>query len=163
MLVTLLYILFFISCIVLVATILLQPGKADAGALFTSNISSTAFGPRGTQSVLSRITIGAAICFMLTALMLAMPAITGNISVLNSAGGSGGVQETAAPAPDTNTNTIPQAQADTITNLNTNTNADAAPVNNSAPATNVATNAATKTNAPAAANANKAAPKNANK
>ena len=106
MVVFILYALFFISCIVLVGTILLQPGKADAGALFTSNISSTAFGPRGTQSVLSRITIGAAAVFMLTALMLAMPALTGNISVLQTTSGS---------------QTVTPAQADTITNLNTNT------------------------------------------
>ncbi len=57
------YILFFLSCVVLIASVLLQPGKTDAGALFTSNVSSTAFGPRGTASVLSKITIGAAITF----------------------------------------------------------------------------------------------------
>jgi preprotein translocase subunit SecG len=79
-----LYGLFFISCLVLVATVLLQPGKTDAGALFTSNISSTAFGPRGTQSLLSRITIGAAAVFMLSGLLLSLPAITGSVSVLQT-------------------------------------------------------------------------------
>jgi protein translocase SecG subunit len=52
---------------VLVAAVLLQPGKTDAGALFTSNVSSAAFGPRGTASVLSKLTIAAAILFMLSA------------------------------------------------------------------------------------------------
>jgi preprotein translocase subunit SecG len=66
----LLYGLFILSCIALVVSVLLQPGKADAGQLFTSSISSTAFGPRGTQSVLSKITIGAAITFFLVALLL---------------------------------------------------------------------------------------------
>jgi preprotein translocase subunit SecG len=160
MLVTLLYILFFISCLVLVATILLQPGKADAGALFTSNISSTAFGPRGTQSVLSRITIGAAISFMLTALLLAMPAITGNVSVLNSTTGS--ATETAAPIADTNTNAIPQAQADTITNLNINTTP--ATENNSVTGNvNAAGNANTAPKNNTSANPNNAAKTNANK
>lgn len=84
MLAYLLYALFFISCLILIVTVLLQPGKADAGALFTSNISSTAFGPRGTQSVLSRITITAAAVFMISALMLSFPAITGNVSVLQT-------------------------------------------------------------------------------
>ena len=33
---------------------LLQPGKTDAGALFTSGVSSAAMNPRGTASVLSK-------------------------------------------------------------------------------------------------------------
>ncbi len=77
-----LYALFFISCIVLIGSVLLQPGKTDAGALFTSNVSSTAFSPRGTTSVLSKFTIGAAVVFMLTALMISMPALTGSVWVL---------------------------------------------------------------------------------
>jgi preprotein translocase subunit SecG len=83
-LVYILYGLFFISCVVLIAAVLLQPGKTDAGALFTSNVSSTAFSPRGTATVLSKITIAAAATFMLTALFLAMPALTGNVSVMSS-------------------------------------------------------------------------------
>src|SRR5215210_7450828 len=79
-----LYAIFFISCIVLIAAVLLQPGKTDAGALFTSNVSSTAFSPRGTATVLSKVTIAAATTFMLTALFLAMPALTGNVSVMSS-------------------------------------------------------------------------------
>jgi len=79
-----LYGLFFLSCIVLVAAVLLQPGKTDAGALFTSNVSSSAFAPRGTATVLSKVTIAAASTFMLTALLLSMPAVTGNVSVISS-------------------------------------------------------------------------------
>ncbi|MGH9968115.1 MAG: preprotein translocase subunit SecG [Pyrinomonadaceae bacterium] len=63
---------------------LLQPGKSGAGDLFSSNVSSTAFGPRGTASVLSKMTIGAAAAFMLIALMLSLPAVTGSHSVLQS-------------------------------------------------------------------------------
>lgn len=74
----------------LIATVLLQPGKTDAGALFTSNVSSAAFGPRGTASVLSKMTIVAAIIFMLSALLISMPALSGGVSVL---------QTTAADAP----------------------------------------------------------------
>jgi protein translocase SecG subunit len=65
-----LYTLFILACIVLVIAVLLQPGKADAGALFTSSVSTTAFGPRGTQTVLAKITIGAAAAFMLIALAI---------------------------------------------------------------------------------------------
>ena len=77
-----LYALFFISCIVLIGTVLLQPGKTDAGALFTSNISNAAFGPRGTASVLSKITIVAASAFMVLALLISLSALQGGVPVL---------------------------------------------------------------------------------
>ena len=95
------YGLFILACIVLVLTILLQPGKADAGALFSSSVSSTAFGPRGTQSILGKVTIGAAAAFMLLALCLSLPFITGTSSVLQS-----GLPEQAPVATPTAT---PQA------------------------------------------------------
>jgi preprotein translocase subunit SecG len=79
-----LYGLFILSCIVLVVVILLQPGKADAGALFSNTLSSTAFGPRGTASLMAKITIGAGAAFMLIALILGLPMLTGSRSVLQS-------------------------------------------------------------------------------
>jgi preprotein translocase subunit SecG len=103
-LVYLLYGIFFISCLVLVAAVLLQPGKTDAGALFTSNVSSTAFSPRGTATVLSKVTIGAAAAFMLSALFLSMPALTGNVSVLSSNPDAPVEESSAAGATDANTN-----------------------------------------------------------
>lgn len=93
MLTYILYGAFLLACIVLVVSVLLQPGKTSAGALFTSGVSSTAFGPRGTQSVLAKVTIGAAIVFMLVALTLSLPAITGTRSVLQGEG------DGEAPAP----------------------------------------------------------------
>ncbi|HYE65900.1 MAG TPA: preprotein translocase subunit SecG [Pyrinomonadaceae bacterium] len=84
MLIYFLYGLFILSCIVLVVAVLLQPGKANAGALFSSGISSAAFGPRGTQTLLAKITIGAAVVFMLVALSLSLPALTGQRSVLET-------------------------------------------------------------------------------
>ena len=103
-----LYALFFLSCIALIGSVLMQPGKTDAGALFTSNISNSAFGPRGTASVLARITIVAACVFMFSALMISMPALQGNISVLQSVGEA--PVESTAPA-DTNTNAAPASDA----------------------------------------------------
>ena len=98
----------------LIAAVLLQPGKTDAGALFTSNVSSAAFGPRGTASVLSKLTIAAAVTFMLTALMLSMPALTGNVSVLQSV-----AEETpAAPAEA-------PAEIPAVTNSNQDANSTA--------------------------------------
>jgi preprotein translocase subunit SecG len=90
------YSLFILSCVILIVTILLQPGKSDAGALFSSSVSSTAFGPRGTASLLAKITIGAAAAFMLIALILGLPALTGSRSVLQSTPESA---PTATPTP----------------------------------------------------------------
>ncbi|MFN0279691.1 MAG: preprotein translocase subunit SecG [Pyrinomonadaceae bacterium] len=122
-----LYGLFFLSCLMLVAAVLLQPGKTDAGALFTSNVSSSALAPRGTATVLSKITICAATLFMLSALLLSMPALTGNVSVLSSnpdtvteaaissdANTSDANSNTAAPA-DANSNTAAPADANSST------------------------------------------------
>jgi preprotein translocase subunit SecG len=128
-----LYGLFILSCIVLVVAVLLQPGKADAGALFASSVSSTAFGPRGTQTLLAKITIGAAACFMLIALMLSLPAIAGKRSVLQSVPADSqptpqaSPAATAAPANDTS-----PAQNTGAAQSNANENANA-----NAPATTV--------------------------
>jgi len=88
-------VLFLISCVVLIAAVLLQPGKSDAGALFTSTVNSAAFGPRGTLNVLAKITIGAAAAFMLLALI--MPLATGTRSVMQGATPS--ANPTPVPSP----------------------------------------------------------------
>ena len=95
------YGLFILSCVVLIVVVLLQPGKSDAGALFSSSVSSTAFGPRGTQTLLAKITIGAAAGFMLIALALSLPAISGTRSVLQSGA--------PVPPPQTSPTAAPQA------------------------------------------------------
>ena len=92
----LLYGMFILACIILVVVILLQPGKADAGALFSNTVSSTAFGPRGTASLLAKITIGAAAAFMLIALTLNLPIFTGSRSILESTPDTAPV---ASPSP----------------------------------------------------------------
>lgn len=120
----------------LIGSVLLQPGKTDAGALFTSNISNAAFAPRGTASVLSRITIAAATVFMLSALLISMPALQGNISVLQSAG-------------DTPTDTAPVTEPDANANAAVPTT-DA----NAAPVTDVKTSPQANADAPANAESN---------
>jgi len=106
-----LYAIFVLSCIVLILAVLLQPGKADAGALFTSSVSSTAFGPRGTQTLLAKITIGAAIAFFLIALALAF-GVGQPRSVMEGAPETTGeqTQQPQAPAPN-----APPAQGDATT------------------------------------------------
>ena len=129
-----LYVLFFLSCILLIGSVLLQPGKTDAGALFTSNVSSTAFAPRGTASVLAKFTIGAAIVFMLSALMISMPALSGNVSVL-SGNEETSTEATPTPAPATEGTptveaTIAPGSEQTITVGNSNSSSAPANTNN---------------------------------
>ena len=110
----------------LIGTVLLQPGKTDAGALFTSNISNAAFAPRGTASVLSKVTIAAASMFMVLALLISMPALQGGVSVLQSVGDAPAEQPVApaaneAPATDANSQAPQGAEPAS--------NANAAPAN----------------------------------
>jgi len=111
---TFLYILFFVSCVVLIISVLLQPGKTDAGALFTSGVSSAAMNPRGTASVLSKLTIVAAITFMLSALLISLPAITGRSSVLDS-------QSQAPPTSTTGNSNVNDNAANANSDVNANT------------------------------------------
>ncbi|HYV05212.1 MAG TPA: preprotein translocase subunit SecG [Blastocatellia bacterium] len=68
-------ILYIVSCLVLILFVLLQPGKADASGMFGGGANSTAFGPRGTQTVLAKITISAAISFFLIAFLFSIPGL----------------------------------------------------------------------------------------
>ena len=59
-----------IVCFALIVIVLIQGGKgADMGAAF-GGASKTVFGPRGAAGPLQKITIGAAVLFMLTCLYL---------------------------------------------------------------------------------------------
>jgi preprotein translocase subunit SecG len=65
-------ILHLIVCFLMIAAILLQAGKgAEIGAAFGGS-SQTVFGSRGPGTFLSKVTVGAAIIFMLTSLGLAI-------------------------------------------------------------------------------------------
>ncbi|MBC7363157.1 MAG: preprotein translocase subunit SecG [Candidatus Aminicenantes bacterium] len=69
--ITLLVILHVIICLVLILSVLLQSGKAaDLAGAFGGVGSQTAFGPRGAQTLLGKITTVCAILFMLTSLGL---------------------------------------------------------------------------------------------
>ena len=61
-----------IVCFLMIGAILLQAGKgAEMGAAFGGS-SQTVFGSRGPGTFLSKVTVGAAIIFMLTSLGLAI-------------------------------------------------------------------------------------------
>jgi preprotein translocase subunit SecG len=134
----LLYGLFILSCLALVISVLLQPGKADAGALFTSSISSTAFGPRGTQTILAKITIGAAITFFLVALLLSMGVGGGQSSLMEGRTS----KPAATPAPAASPAASPAAPAE-------GSNAPAPAATQEAPASAPAQGGATPAASPA--------------
>lgn len=72
-LVTLLYIVHILVCAFLVIVVLLQSGKAaDLAGAFGGMGSQTAFGPRGSATLLSKATTVAACVFMATSLTLAI-------------------------------------------------------------------------------------------
>ena len=76
-------ILHIIVCFFLIIVVLLQSGKAaDLAGAFGGMGSQTAFGPRGSATVLSKATTIAAVLFMVTSLSL---------SILYTRQGSGNV------------------------------------------------------------------------
>jgi len=93
---TLLIVIHIINCSVLILAVLLQSGKsADLAGAFGGVGSQTAFGSRGTASLLSKVTQACAIIFMLTSLGLWAVSAKGTKSVLS---GEQAPQTTAAPA-----------------------------------------------------------------
>lgn len=131
-----LYTIFILACLVLVVAVLLQPGKADAGALFSSSVSSTAFGPRGTQTLLAKITIGAAAAFMLAGLALSLPFVTGSRSVVQGSS-EPTAQPQASPATPAASPAASPAQGETPANTNAapaDTNTATPPTTTTSPA-----------------------------
>ncbi len=77
---TLTIIIHLIVCFLMIAAILLQAGKgAEIGASFGGS-SQTVFGSRGPGTFLSKVTVGAAVIFMLTSLSLAFLSKQANTS-----------------------------------------------------------------------------------
>jgi preprotein translocase subunit SecG len=96
---TILTVLYVCACIFLILFVLLQPGKSDAGAIFSGGSSSTAFGPRGTQTVLAKITIGSAIAFFLIAFLFSIPGLFEKKSLGAGVKGQQAPIETPEPFP----------------------------------------------------------------
>ncbi|HWO02373.1 MAG TPA: preprotein translocase subunit SecG [Blastocatellia bacterium] len=93
-----LMVLYIVSCFVLILFVLLQPGKSDASGMFGGGANSTAFGPRGTQTVLAKVTISAAIAFFLIAFLFSIPGLFDKRSIGERAGPAEATPATA-PAP----------------------------------------------------------------
>ena len=87
-----------IVCIFLIIVVLLQSGKAaDLAGAFGGMGSQTAFGPRGSATLLSKATTVSAILFMITSLSLSVLATRGS----GGAGGAKTVLDTQSGAKQT--------------------------------------------------------------
>jgi preprotein translocase subunit SecG len=93
--------LYVFVCFVLLMVILLQQGKGgDMASAFGGGSSQTAFGARGGATLLSKITAGFAVLFMLGALGLAIIGERGDSGSLLQ-GTPGPAAPAPAPAPAT--------------------------------------------------------------
>ena len=99
-------------CFFLVVVVLLQSGKAaDLAGAFGGMGSQTAFGPRGSATVLSKATTIAAAVFMVTSLSLAILATrsaTSSGSVLEKEKAPASKSAPAAPAGTPSVTVTPQ-------------------------------------------------------
>ena len=69
---TFLLILFVLACIVLILAVLLQTGKGGLGEIFGGGAERSLFGGAGAGGFIVKVTIGAAIVFVATALILSV-------------------------------------------------------------------------------------------
>ncbi len=92
-------IIYVVVCLVLLMAILLQQGRGgDIASAFGGSSSQTAFGARAGATLLTRITTGAAVLFMVGAIALGIVwQRRGGASVVS--GKSAPVSAPAAPAP----------------------------------------------------------------
>ncbi|HTM51599.1 MAG TPA: preprotein translocase subunit SecG [Bryobacteraceae bacterium] len=114
MIYTILTIVHVLVCVFLIVVVLLQSGKAaDLAGAFGGMGSQTAFGPRGSATLLSKATTGSAILFMVTSLSLSIMATrqTGvGSTVLDKHPGSAAPKQTA-PSPGTSVTPPPPQTA----------------------------------------------------
>jgi len=100
----LLTLLHVVVCLVLIAAVLLQSGKAaDLAGAFGGAGSATSFGPRGTASILARVTTACAILFMFTSLGLWMVGFKQSSTVLRDT-------KPAAKPPAAETTKVPATE-----------------------------------------------------
>lgn len=89
-------------CLILIVAVLLQSGKAaDLAGAFGGVGSQTAFGPRGTATILSKVTTICAALFMVTSMGLWMMSAKGAKSVVK--GEPAAKPSAAATAPQSKT------------------------------------------------------------
>jgi protein translocase SecG subunit len=127
--------LYIVACFVLILFVLLQPGKSDAAAVFGGGANTAAFGPRGTATVLAKITITAAIIFFLIAFLFSIPGIFEKRSI--GEGVNAPAEQAPAPAPLPAPEQQPAAVPPVTTpapTVNSNTSSPAKPAATAQPA-----------------------------
>jgi preprotein translocase subunit SecG len=88
---TLLVVVHVLVCLAIIGVVLLQSGKgADIGSAFGGAGSQAVFGSMGTPTLLTKLTAGIAVAFVITSFTLAW---------LGGERGGSVVREPAAPAP----------------------------------------------------------------
>lgn len=101
---TLILVIHIVVCIALILIILLQSGKgADIGAVFGGGSSQTVFGSTGATPFLSKVTIGAAVVFMVTSIILTYFSGKGAGVEKSIVSGPAGIEvpvQTGVPAPE---------------------------------------------------------------
>jgi len=104
--------LHIVACLFLIAVVLLQQGKGqDLASAFGGGGTQTAFGPRGSATVLSRATTILAGLFMVTSLTLSlMP--RSRSGVLDQAPGVAATPTPAATAAPASAPVVPPAPAE---------------------------------------------------
>jgi preprotein translocase subunit SecG len=99
--------LYVIVCLLLLMVVLLQQGKGgDIASAFGGGSSQTAFGARGGATLLSKITAGLAVLFMLGALGLAIVGQRGSGSTIMR-GTPAPPAQIATPAPEPTPDPVP--------------------------------------------------------
>ena len=111
----LLVVLHVIVCLFLIVVVLLQSGKAaDLAGAFGGMGSQTAFGPRGSATLLSKATTISAILFMLTSISLSI------VGARSTGGGGSSILDRhpvkTAPAPNQTQIPVPPAPVPQPTN-----------------------------------------------
>jgi preprotein translocase subunit SecG len=98
--ITLLWIIYILDCLLLIGIILLQPGEgADLAAAFGGASSQTAFGARGSATFLQKLTTGLAVLFMVLSILLVIITNSRQRSIMDQGLPLGNTENTStAPA-----------------------------------------------------------------
>ena len=97
---TLLVVLFIIVCLFLILVVLLQQGKgADVAAAFGGMSSQASFGPRGTTTLMHKLTTASFVIFVALSIGLSVLTARRGRSVTSELKGKAPASAPAAPAP----------------------------------------------------------------